>query len=542
MSLAVDVIYQTLNPVVFDATNRTGCLDGTRTNLIQTITEWALDSTQPQNVLWLHGLAGSGKSALSTTIANHLRDKGRLGAFIFYDRDDSERSNPSNVIRTIVYQLCSYNASIQAAISAVLQKFSDIHLSPIRTQFLHLLVDALRADGAVDATTPIVVVFDAMDECGNPDSRESLLEVISELWSQLPLSIRLFVTSRCENGIRGALEGQEHVLAMELNTDSAANNNDISFYLRKQLHRVRNKTKSLQNLGGWPSDGDISKLTQRASGLFVWASTASKFVDGPYPRIRMNKLLDGDGQLGPERALDALYTTALESIERWEDAHFLSNFRVVMGTLLVARRPLSHTAIDALLRLNDATPCIDTVSYMGCVLQQAPTVRLLHPSFADFLFDRSRCSREIWWFEHHKLDQYLAEKSLAYLNTVLKRNICSIKLSSLPVDEVIPESVAYACLFWIDHVCSIANIQDTLSLQLVLERRHTFLYRKLLHWLEVMSFLKNNSLTLALDVICNNVVIDLYIISLQLRRSSRYRNPTRVRACHRNCLRYGNRI
>lgn len=484
-------ILRKLKPVLFDATDRTGCLDGTRIELIQTITDWALDPAGPQNILWLYGLAGSGKSALATTIANHLRDKGHLGAFIFCDRDDSERSNPSNIIRTLAYQLSSFDAAVQDAILTVLQKLPDIHLSPILSQFIHLLVNALTSDGVVDTTTPIVVVLDAIDECGNPDSRETVLEILAEMWSQLPLSIRLLVTSRYENDIRGAFEGHEHILSKELVTDSKSNNNDISAYLHSRLARVRKKSRDLQKQRGWPSEDDILSLTQRASGLFVWASTASKYIDGFNPRARLDMLLKGESDSAPERALDKLYQTALESIGHWDDEDFLANFKTAVGIVLVARRPLSHSAIDSLSRPQNGVSCEDTISYLGCLLQQFPTVRLLHPSFADFLFDRSRCSREMWWFRQEKHNHSLAAKCLEHLNRVLKRNLCDIKLSPDPVDEDVPESVSYACLFWTDHVCSISDNEYT-DLQFILELLRIFLYQNLLNWIEAMSLLRRS--------------------------------------------------
>lgn len=387
----------------------------------------------------------------------------------------------------MAYQLSSFHAGVRAAISTALQRLPDIHLSPMRSQFLHLLLNVLTFDGVIDPTTPIIIVLDAMDECGNPDSRETLLEVLAEMWTRLPPSIRLFITSRYENDIRGAFEGQEHVIAIELNIDSISNKNDISTYLRARLGRVRKK-RNLQTLKGWPSDADIWILTQRASGLFVWASTASKFIDGFDPRARMNTVLKGDDQLAPERALDTLYRTALESVGNWDDANFLTNFVTVVGTVLVARHPLSPSALDALCRLDPGVSCSYTISFLGCLLQESPTVRLLHPSFADFLCDRSRCHREIWWFRLEEHNHKLAMNCLFHLNNVLKQNFCGIELSPHPVDNVIPEGISYACLCWVDHF-TMTNV-GARDVKSILSHLHTFFYRHLLHWIEIMSFLK----------------------------------------------------
>jgi len=79
-----------------DASDRQECLDDTRVDVVKSIRNWATDAASSQNVFWLHGLAGSGKSTLATTIANILCESGQLGAFLFFDHNVAERSDPTN--------------------------------------------------------------------------------------------------------------------------------------------------------------------------------------------------------------------------------------------------------------------------------------------------------------------------------------------------------------------------------------------------------------------------------------------------------------
>jgi hypothetical protein len=98
--LALPQILSRLKPAGMDATKRDHCLEGTRTQVLKSITDWVADtSVGNQRILWLHGLAGSGKSAISTTIAGSYNEQGCLGAFVFFNRDDEERSRPASVIR-----------------------------------------------------------------------------------------------------------------------------------------------------------------------------------------------------------------------------------------------------------------------------------------------------------------------------------------------------------------------------------------------------------------------------------------------------------
>ena len=167
--------------------------------------DWALDLTSTQNIFWVHGLAGIGKSTLSTTIANRCRDQGRLGAFVFFSRDVAERSNPATVIRTLAYQIGLFNTRAGEAIATAIKKFPSVCLSPLSIQFQKLIVEPLAS--ATDEQTTLVLVIDALDaldECGTAKKWELLLEVLVENLTQLPPSIHILITSRSEHDICSA--------------------------------------------------------------------------------------------------------------------------------------------------------------------------------------------------------------------------------------------------------------------------------------------------------------------------------------------------
>jgi adenylylsulfate kinase-like enzyme len=86
-----------------DASDRSECLPETRIDLIRLIEDWTEDTSVQQSIFWLQGLAGAGKSTLSTTLANRLRTAGRLGAFLFFDRDVIRRNDPKLVISNGIF-------------------------------------------------------------------------------------------------------------------------------------------------------------------------------------------------------------------------------------------------------------------------------------------------------------------------------------------------------------------------------------------------------------------------------------------------------
>jgi len=206
------------------------------------IVDWGSSPSCQQNVLWLYGLAGSGKSTLSTTIAQLFRERGSLGAFLFFDRDVTERSDPTTVIRTLAYQLGSFDRHIGSVISTILESTPGILLSPLHFQFQKLMVEPLSS--AVDISRPIVLVLDAFDECGTVKERKDLLDILVEGSACLPSAIRLFFTSRSEPDINTALDSQPHIRLLELDITSDVNMADILLYFRVFTEQIRKANKN----------------------------------------------------------------------------------------------------------------------------------------------------------------------------------------------------------------------------------------------------------------------------------------------------------
>src|SRR5712692_1635246 len=122
-----------LNPVDMSTWGRPSCLLNTRLEITKHITDWIVDEDQ-KPVFWLFGQTGSGKSTISTTIANMSREHRRLGALIFFNRDVKDRSDPSLVTTTLAYKLASFDVRLGQAVSAAIKSIPDIAESPLHFQ------------------------------------------------------------------------------------------------------------------------------------------------------------------------------------------------------------------------------------------------------------------------------------------------------------------------------------------------------------------------------------------------------------------------
>ncbi|KAJ7794354.1 hypothetical protein B0H14DRAFT_2261982, partial [Mycena olivaceomarginata] len=70
------------------------CHPETRTKLLDILCKWSRGVQPPRSaILWLHGPAGSGKSAVAQSFCQHLQNDGRLGGSFFFKRGHPSRGN-----------------------------------------------------------------------------------------------------------------------------------------------------------------------------------------------------------------------------------------------------------------------------------------------------------------------------------------------------------------------------------------------------------------------------------------------------------------
>ncbi|KAJ7664193.1 WD40-repeat-containing domain protein [Mycena rosella] len=494
-----------LNPVDMNASLRPNCLKGTRREILDDITTWVTVPSDSGSVLWLSGVAGSGKSTISTTVSESLGALDRLGAFLFFDRTKRSQSDPAAVIRTIAYSLGLSNPQIGAAISQVIQRNPAVVNTTIWTQFRALLLEPLRCVEK-DIHGPILVILDALDECGDLDSRAPLLSLLSDEFPKLPQFFRLLVTSRRDSDITTRF--QSRFAEMELDTGAPSSTDDVDVFIRHEIAQIQQRRR----LGPtWPGEENIQALVHLSGGLFVWASTAARFINGYQPDEQL-KILISQKNRAQGFNLDDLYSVALQNSGPWNlERRFARDAHAILACAVLGRAPMTDTTIDKLLYSGKQTSG-DILNYLGCVIQWSPgkEARMLHASFADYLTDPSRSGQKLWGInpktEHHAL----ALGCLRILHSELRFNICNLENSHLcnadvrglakRIDTMISPQLSYSCCFWFDH------IQETVFDSVFLEGVDRLLHHQFLYWLEVLSLLGHISIaTVGLGVMADYV-------------------------------------
>jgi hypothetical protein len=350
-----------------------------------------------------------------------------------------------------------------------------------------------------------VLVVDALDECDDQNNVQVILQRLAEVQSLQGVQLRVLLTSRPEVPIQYGftqVRQEEHRDFVLHDIEPAVIEHDIAVFLRHQLGFVRQKC-GLE--AGWPEEGAIARLVQNSGGLFIWVATACRFIaeDSQLAETRLCSLVHKGGSgtlpLPPERKLDEIYTTVLTSSilgeyteEESQTLHEL--FRQVVGAIVTMQDPLSVASLAELLG-KDVKNLRRTLANLHSVLDvpeaDSSAIRLLHPSFRDFLLSLSRCSSPQFHIDERTVHAEMHKHCLEVMSKHLRRDMCSLAepgarmadLSRAKVDKHIQAHVQYACRFWVYH-CQRSDI-DTGSCCDV----EAFFHKHFLHWLEVLALL-----------------------------------------------------
>ncbi|KAH0556503.1 hypothetical protein GP486_005602 [Trichoglossum hirsutum] len=137
------------------------CLPNTRTELLHHIREWTEDENG-KSILWLSGMAGTGKSTIGRTVAQLFADQGQLGASFFFKRGEGECGNATRFFTTIATDLIGRVPGLTSGITKVLNADLAISEKALKDQSEKLILYPLSEMRQALAR---IVVIDALDEC-----------------------------------------------------------------------------------------------------------------------------------------------------------------------------------------------------------------------------------------------------------------------------------------------------------------------------------------------------------------------------------------
>ncbi|TFK36317.1 hypothetical protein BDQ12DRAFT_580069, partial [Crucibulum laeve] len=366
------------------------CHPGTRLEVIAEIEKWIKDSDDCP-ILWLNGPAGSGKSAISQTIAEHYAAQQQVAAIFFFFRGAGQRSQIQHLIPTLAYQVFIFSPAAESTLRDILRKEPNLHEQALYHQLVKLLIKPIQATQL--ESSKIIIIIDALDECNDKKLISQFIVALSTICNTLNgrLPFKLFLTSRVEQHIQeqfNQLIKQSVVKYLSLQSIDATT--DIQLYLKSELSSLyERKFRIMQNIPGpWPSEEHLDRLSRNAAGSFIIASTLVKFIDKEkgHPNDNLQEALDMTDGLDP--VYHQVITTAYQENKtlRNKELHILDRVLAVIG---LASKPLSVTAISVLVE-REACHIVSMLFGLQAILlipekDDDEPIRLFHTSFRDYL-------------------------------------------------------------------------------------------------------------------------------------------------------------
>ncbi|KAI3326599.1 purine and uridine phosphorylase [Xylariaceae sp. AK1471] len=172
--------------------------------------QWFLQSeeyitwkSKQNSFLWLNGISGCGKTILSSTIINDLRNTypDTDNVFYFYfDINDTQKQCYKDAIHSLICQLYNRNRILQHYLDSLYSSCNFGHKPSIETLFTAF-------QDMVEEAGEVWIVLDALDECqtSTEHPRQRLLEWIRDLIMS-KINIHLLATSRPEEDIKTTIE------------------------------------------------------------------------------------------------------------------------------------------------------------------------------------------------------------------------------------------------------------------------------------------------------------------------------------------------
>jgi hypothetical protein len=246
--------------------------------------------------------------------------------------------------------------------------------------------------------------------------------------------MRVFLTSRPEVAIRHGFydvpDTSHQCFVLHHIADSVVDA-DIELFLKHNL-AITGREQRLP--ADWPGSEIIAKMVRRASGLFIWAATAHRFIQQGrrFARRRLDSIIkdDSDPQVEPEKHLDTIYTTILRNSIRpeyttAEKEEHCEMLRHILGSLVVMKSPLTARSLSGLLDMTEEdirSILEDLHAILDVPADEMRPLRIHHPSLRDFLLDKSRCTDADFWVDKVQIHTALTSRYFTCIESFVEQN------------------------------------------------------------------------------------------------------------------------
>jgi hypothetical protein len=372
------------------------CHPNTREKMLDKMWEYVTVAEPPKKILWVHGPAGAGKSAMMWSLCERLQSAGRLGGTFFFKRGHPTRGNAKALFSTIAYRIALRVSCLKSPISQVVENDPSLVAGTPEVQFRRLILEPCQSAMSGE---PVILIIDGLDECDGHQMQQEILRILGNCFSQYRNSVRIILASRPE----------AHISEMTCAGDFQPLNvtgsfEDVRRYLMDEFSRIHRTHQTMAYIPSpWPSSDEVETLVDKSSGHFIYPSTVIKFVDDPNyrPTERLALVLGTRTDPEPDSpfgALDELYTQILNSVPKHKRLidilHVVVHFRWRFSACEIDQL-LEIEPGDTVLALRGLCSLLVKGSDMTCVQDPDTWTRIgwNHASFMDYLRSPTRAGK-----------------------------------------------------------------------------------------------------------------------------------------------------
>ena len=450
------------------------------------IYSWAEDFTQSP-ILWLNGLAGTGKSTIAQTVAEWRDARCKLGSSFFCSRNTGNHGNLCVIFPALAIQLARKHGKVQSVLTSLLQSNPDVVYESASDQVEKLIVKPLRV-----ADVPTLIIIDALDEWMDDASQSNIISALERWIKEIP-KVKFLVTSRPETHILTRfhtlpLSGLASTLALHDITPHLVDE-DIRLFFEDELSRLAPQNWMLN----WPTAEQLDLLCARSAGLFVYAVATTKFLssNNTSPREQYAIIAHSPDDTTPEGtkegahrglSLDSLCISVLRGSFKDNDDEDDAIVRSILATVVLVTHPLPLPTIAALTGL-EAKEVMSILQSIRSLVRLDQHVRPFHELLSDLLVSPTRCVDERFYISPGKFDSEIALNCLKIMNETLEDGVQPQNRTANSDVECPFEGTAlgYACTSWHVHL---AEAREDISALIPTLRR--FLDEKVTAWLKAL--------------------------------------------------------
>ncbi|KAF8956897.1 hypothetical protein BDZ97DRAFT_144833 [Flammula alnicola] len=423
------------------------CHPNTRIAVLQKIIDWIQNSEDRDAwIMWLHGAAGAGKSAITQSITELCVNSKLAIASFFFFRTDPTRNSAHPLVATLAYQLCRTSSAAREIITRAIEKDPLVFQQSFKSQLESLIIEPLRqlkriSDVSTDLTFPLLIVIDGLDECEGRDVQTSIIYAISDALRDKDLPVLFLIASRPEQHLTMAFSSRKvaDILTRLPLDDTYFPDKDIRLFLNDKFAEIKIGHPFRHLIDpSWPAADVLESLVEKSSGQFIYASVVMNFVSSSrHHPVQRLEVIQGIRLVGvletPFAQLDALYMHIFSCVEDIKLATLILSF-ALLG------RATRRLYIEKFLALAEGDVEIALADLPSVVVLESDTIKFLHASLPDFLLDPARSQNYYIdppnahadfahrWFEHSKARR---------LMSIFYYTASPIMMLSAPSDQVV---------------------------------------------------------------------------------------------------------